>query len=161
MTVNTKEAPRRELEFATLEEALAEVEQLAAGPHEVTGNWSFAEIVEHLARSITANIDGVQAKPPLPVRLFGPVLKPMLKSQILGKAMTPGFKLPKNLQKEFFPREGTTLEQAVQLYRDEVARVAIASDLPDHPFFGRMTIEEVRLLHRQHAALHLSFVRPA
>lgn len=112
MAVNTKTASRRALHFDSLAEALADAEQLAAGPHETTGNWSLAQILEHLAKSIAANIDGVKAKPPLPFRVLGPVLKPFLKKQILHKAMTPGFKLPARLKPEFGPADAPALEDA-------------------------------------------------
>lgn len=161
MPVNTKTAPRRDVSYPTLEEALADAERLAASPHETTGNWTLAEILEHLARSIEANLDGVEAKAPLPLRLFGPILKPLLKRQVTGKSMLPGFTLPKNLQAEFFPREGTTLEQALAMYREQVERAMEATEVREHPFFGQMTRDELMKLHCNHAALHLSFVRPA
>lgn len=161
MTVDTKTAPRRELDFPTLSDALADAESVAAGPHETTGNWSFGQILEHLARSIDANLDGVEAKPPLPLRLFGPLMYPMMKRMVFGKAMVPGFTLPARFRPQFNPDGDPPLEEALAHYRNAVERANATTELKKHPFFGIMSMEEFNTLHTRHAALHLSFVRPA
>lgn len=161
MAVDTRKVPRRELHFATLEEALADAETLAAGSHETTGNWSLGQILSHLARTIDANLDGVDGKPPLPMRLLGPLRPIILKRIVFGKSMAPGFTLPEQFRKQFIPQDDSVLDESIAHYRSAVARVAAAQQIPKHPFFGNMSMDEVRRLHLRHAELHLSFARLA
>ena len=42
---------RRELSFTTLDEAVADATRLASGTVRTTGNHSFGQILEHLART--------------------------------------------------------------------------------------------------------------
>ncbi|MCE9554629.1 MAG: DUF1569 domain-containing protein, partial [Planctomycetes bacterium] len=52
--INTaKVAGRRPLRFASTDEVLAEVERLVAAPQvQPLGNWSLAQAISHLARSL-------------------------------------------------------------------------------------------------------------
>lgn len=159
MAVNTKTAPRRQLKFASLDAAYADAEAIAAGDYESTGNWSLTQIVEHLARSIHGTLDGAEAPAPLPLRIFGRWLRPIIKKQVLTEAK-PGFQLPKPFQKQFFPTDDVGLPDALAQYRAAIDRLETATTIPDSPFFGELSADEAKLLHRNHAALHLSFVRP-
>jgi len=90
---------RRELSFATLNEAVAEAERLADGEVRTTGNHSFGQILEHLARTHDMATGKVEApRPPLFIRL----MMPFIKSSII-KDVKPGFKLPAKAEAFFWP----------------------------------------------------------
>ena len=64
MMIDTKKvANRRELHFSTLSETSDEVERLAAGPVQMLGNWSFGQILTHLAGAMNASVDGALSSP--------------------------------------------------------------------------------------------------
>ena len=46
------EVERRQLHFSSLDEAAADAEALAGGEVMTSGNYSFGQIMEHLARTI-------------------------------------------------------------------------------------------------------------
>ena len=57
--VNTKTVTgRRELRYDNYDELLADAERLAGKEVRTLGNWSYGQILRHLARSIDAMIDG-------------------------------------------------------------------------------------------------------
>ena len=56
---------RRELEFSSLSQAVADIERLAAGEVRVTGKHSFGQIIHHLALSLDMSAGRVQP-PPIP-----------------------------------------------------------------------------------------------
>jgi hypothetical protein len=50
MPVNTAKVDgRRKLDYASLEEVLADADRLSSGPVKVLGNWSAGQIFKHLA----------------------------------------------------------------------------------------------------------------
>ena len=165
MTVDRKTAERRELTFNTLDEAVAEVEQLAAGPVRVTGNQSFPQLVEHLAKSVHANVAGLEAKFGLPMRAAAWCMRTFLGGLLRKKAttsrMSPGINLPKVLEPEFAGSPEASVEAAVDHYRNALRRLREADDIPTHPVLGKMTPRECEQLHCRHAELHLGFVHPA
>lgn len=161
-TVDTKESERRELTFPSIDEAVAEAERLANGPTRTTGNQSAGQLVEHLAKSIDANVAGVKAKFPLPVRAVLAVARPLLggvlKRSATRNPMPAGMTLPKVLRPEFASEGGLPIDEAVAAYRQAVARLKAADAIPTHPVFGEMTTAECEQLHCRHAELHLSFI---
>jgi Protein of unknown function (DUF1569) len=147
----------RSLSFASLDDALAEVESLASGEARTTGRFSFAQILRHLALTLDM-VSGHIAGPKLPwfIRFVGPLIK----KSVLSKPIKPGFKLPKTAQSFFWPAGDIDLPTALNHFRESLARYRSKSELPRHPIFGSMTREEHDLLQRGHMALHLGFVHP-
>jgi hypothetical protein len=93
---------RRKLSFKSLDEAVADAERLALGEVRTTGQHSFGQILEHLARSIDM-ATGRVAPPPLPV--FMRIMLPFIRGMILKGPVKPGVKLPK-ASEAFFWRDG-------------------------------------------------------
>jgi len=147
---------RRVLNFATIEEALADGEMLAACPNvRMLGNHSLGALLAHLGNAINSSIDGMPHRAPWFIR----ALAPMFKGRILKKGMSPGFKLPKARVSKSFPVMSPA--EGIKLYRRAIARLASEKMTSRHPAFGKMTQDEWYRLHCHHAAMHLSFAVPA
>ena len=149
-------ASRRPLVFRSIDRVMPEVDVLLLG-HETTGRWTLAQICNHLTRTIVGTVDGFPpgVRATWVVRaLLGPiVLRRVLKT---GR-MAAGIPAPKAIvpPSDLDPRaEAEALRAAINI-------LAGYSGPPlPHPFAGRITADDARLLTAIHAAHHLSFVRP-
>jgi hypothetical protein len=156
MPTTVEQTQRRSIEFTTLDEVRADIEALAAGSYVTVGNWSFAQILDHLGSSLIASIDGFPFKASWFVRWF---VAPMIKNSILTNQMKPGFKLPKKFS-SYLPSEECTMDEALPKVLAAIKRFDDEIPVADHPFFGKMASEEWMNLHVRHAELHMSFVVP-
>ena len=157
MSIDTKTVPgRRELTFASLDEVVADAEKLVASPNtKMLGNWPLSQLLTHLATAVNGSIDGYSAKAPWLVRLIGPLLK----GRFLKNKMSPGFKLPKDVEVGFFPAVPSP-QEALEELRAAVVRLKTEKMTTRHPVLGKLTHEEWTRLHLRHAELHLSFAIP-
>ena len=157
MTVDTRKiAGRRTLRFETFEQLMAEAERVASQPTRCLGNWTAAEILDHLARSIDESFAGSAQPAPWLARTF---IAPFVKKSMLTKGLPAGFQLPEGMVK-FQPRPSVSAADAIHGLRQATSRLSKESPSKPHPFFGTLTPEQWRLLHLRHAELHLSFVVP-
>lgn len=155
--VDRKKADRRSLHFDSIDDALAEAERLAASQVTTTGNQSYGQILEHLARTldvVSGKITGVNV--PLPLRIMGRAMKPFF----LSRPMKPGLNLPSAAQDIFWPSDEVSVEDAMTHFRTALDRFRNAKSLPKHPVFGKMSREQHNQLQCRHCELHLSFVHP-
>ncbi len=154
MLVNTKTVQgRRNLEFSTLDEIVADAEKLVAAKDTQTlGNWSLSHLLSHLTMTFNSSIDGFQIKAPLFIRL----IVPFFKKSVLRQKMSPGINLPKSAQAVAFPDVGSSQEALEQL-RKAVARAKSERMEAAHPGLGNMTQDEWVKLHLRHSEMHLSF----
>lgn len=148
----------RSLHFDDLEQAVAEVERLAATEIVTTGNYTFGQILEHLARTfdIVSGHQTIPFKPNIIVRFIAR----MMRSKILNGPAQPGFKLPPKAQSIFWPQSDVPVEEALRHFREALARYQAAKPLPTHVFFGKLTQAQHDQLQCRHCELHLGFVRP-
>lgn len=147
---------RRELSFASLDEAVAEATRLASGEVRTTGNHSFGQILEHLARThdmATGKIEG--PRPPLFVRL----MMPFVRSSII-KNVKPGYKLPAKAEAFFWPDQEFDVQEALAHLKESVEHFNTKGPLEKHPIFGKLSREKNTQLNCNHCAMHLSFVHP-
>ncbi len=158
-----KVAQRRKLQFHTLHDILRDVEQLAAVTSETgeaicaDGNWTPAQIVEHVTLFIDGATDGFGFQVPLIIRIMGKLFR----SSMLNKPLKPGIKLPANMD-VVLPDPQTTWDDAVSALRDAVARIDSGERMTQpSPLLGAMTHEDWVNLHCRHAEMHLSFMHPA
>jgi Protein of unknown function (DUF1569) len=149
---------RRELSFKSLDEAVAEVERLARGNTRTTGNHTFGQIVEHLARILdTAVGKTIPPRLPLILRLVMPVAKHI----VLRGPVKPGFKLPTEAQSFYWPEGDVDVQQALAHLRESVEDFKTKGPLAINPIFGKLSRERTLKLQCDHCAMHLSFVHPA
>ena len=152
----TTEPERRELSFASLDDVVSEAERLADGEVRTTGNHSFGQILEHLARTHDMATGKLEA-PPTP--LFIRLMMPFVKSSII-KNVKPGFKLSPKAEAFFWPDQEFKVQPALAHLKESVERFNTVGPLPKHPIFGKLSTEQATELNHKHCAMHLSFVHP-
>ncbi|MCA9051221.1 MAG: DUF1569 domain-containing protein [Planctomycetaceae bacterium] len=148
----------RELAFSSLDEVVAEAERLASGEVRTTGNHSFGQILEHLARThdiTTGKVTG--PAPPWYMRLLIPLMKPMI---FKDRPVKPGFQLPPQAEQYFWPDREFDVTDALAHLKESVEYYKANGPLAKHPMFGRVTEQQNLNLNCRHAALHLGFVHP-
>jgi hypothetical protein len=155
----TADITRRQLRFESLDDILRDAERLAARPHRTAGNWSYGQILRHLAKGADACFDG-----------FGPTfvpwwarwfVAPVVKKRFLRETMRAGIKVPEKVT-TLLPEADVSVAAGLQHLRQALAR--FQSETPDkpHPFLGRLrNKDEYVALMLRHSELHLSFVHPA
>jgi hypothetical protein len=156
MPVNTAKVDgRRKLDYASLEEVLADADRLSSGPVKVLGNWSAGQIFRHLALAFNGSIDGFTMTFPWPLRVMAKIFR----KKLLGGPMPAGFKLPSEGGKALAP-EPTSTEAGLADLHAAVARLERESHRAKHPMFGDLTKEQWNKIHLAHASLHMSFLVP-
>ena len=153
-----EQVERRELRFDSLHDAVADAERLAQGNVRTTGEHTFGQIVEHLARTHDM-ATGKTTGPTLP--FFMRLMMPFLKGSILNAPAKQGFKLPPAAQEFFWPDGDVDVQQAVAHLKQSVENYYSNGPLKVHPVFGKATREQIDNLNITHCAMHLSFVHPA
>ncbi len=158
--VNTKQvAGRRQLRFASIDEAVRDIDQLVdaerRGELRAIGNWTPGQIFNHLAAWIDYAYEGYPVKPP-PFFIRW-ILKATL-SRTLKKGLPVAVKIPGVPQ-------GTTgmdpAETAVAAQRLKKSFARLKSNEPakfHSPAFGEMSHANRIELNLRHAELHLSFL---
>ncbi len=156
--INTRKvADRRRLRFSNLQEVLADVERLdAVGGRRTTGNWSDAQIVQHVARMVNLSLDGFPGRAPLALRMVGKLMR----QSALTKTLQPGFRFPARFA-VLAPDPDVTWDRAVDDLREAVGRFRAQPEVFPSPVLGPLSHEEWEQLHCRHAELHLSFMHPA
>ena len=157
LMTSSNERARRTLKFISLNEVVADVKTLAAadaaGKLRCCGNWTFGQILNHLATWVDYSFDGVPMKVPFFVKWM---VRPM-KRRFLTKPMKAGSRIPKV--------EGGTLAisvvpttEALEHFHRSFDRLAKGPPAIPHMLFGLMTHDEWIAQHLRHSELHLSFV---
>jgi hypothetical protein len=155
----TAEIPRRKLRFDSLQGVLHDAEQLAARPHRTTGNWTYGQILSHLAKGADACFDGFgDFLAPWWARWF---IAPLVKKRFITGTMRAGIQVPLS-KTTLMPEPGITVEEGLAHLRRAMARFDAQTPGQPHPFIGRLrSREEYVALMLRHCELHLSFVHPA
>ena len=149
-------AARREIHYASLDQFQADAERLSKGKFHTVGKWSYPQILDHLARTMTASLDGFGFKAPWWARTF---IAPLAKNSFLTKTMKAGFKLPKSAR-SLAPAGDLSLPAAIENLRNAMTRCTRETPQAEHPFLGKLASQEWNSLYLRHAELHMSFVIP-
>lgn len=153
------EPDRRDLNFASMADVTADIEQLAGGEVRVTGHHSFAEIVRHLAIT-NEMLTGGPVPPKLP--WYMRLAMPFMRKSILENPVKPGFKLPTDQMQSFFwPTEPIDVTEAVARFNSSAERYETQGPPSTHPIFGSAEPETINTMLLRHAAMHLGFAHPA
>jgi hypothetical protein len=156
MPVNTaKVVGRRNLNYASLDELLADADRMSAGPVKALGNWSAGQIFRHLARAFNASIDGFTVTFPW----YLCVLARVFRKKLVAGPMPPGFKLPAKGASDLEP-EPTPAEAGLAELHAAVDRLGREPHRASHPLFGDLDRETWNTIHLKHASLHMSFLVP-
>lgn len=150
---------RRQLWFATIDDAVAEVDRIEeadkAGRLKAIGSWTPGQILAHVAAWIEYGYDGYPMQPP-PwfIRQF---LRWRVK-KYLRVGMPAGVRIPNVKNGTYGTEPLGTADAAARLRR---AFLRLRSGEParfDSPAFGPMSHEDRVRLNLRHAELHLSFL---
>jgi hypothetical protein len=151
-------AGRRELHFTKIDEALADVEQLAAAEREGrlrrVGNWTLGQTLGHLSAWADYSYDGAPLKVPFFVKL---IMRPM-KRRFLRGPMPAGRKIPK-VPGGTLAIDPLPTEEGLARFRRSFARIRDELPTRPHVLFGPLTHDQWIQSHLRHAELHLSFLR--
>ena len=149
---------RRELRFERIDDAQADVDQLATaerqGKVQCLGNWTAGQTLGHLATWAEYAFDGTPMHVPFFVRWL---VKP-IKNRILNSPMRAGSKLPR-VEGGTLGRDVIPFEKGLERFRDSFARLKTQKPTKPHPLLGALTHEQWIKLQLRHAELHLSFLR--
>jgi len=158
MSVNTKTVSgRRNISYKNFDDLLADAESLAGQEVTTVGNWSFAQIIDHVAIALDGSIDGVDMRAPWLMRV---VAKLFLKKKFLNQTLTPGYQLPESAKAQFVPSESVSLEDALTHFRHAIGRCKSETQRAPNVLLGHLTREESDRFHLRHAEMHMSFVKP-
>jgi hypothetical protein len=156
MPVNTaKVEGRRKIDYASLQEVVADADRLSSGPVKALGNWSAGQIFRHLALTFNGSIDGLSMKFPWPFRMMARLFR----KKILSGPMPPGFNLPADGAKALDPGDVST-EQGLAELHTAVTRLENEPHRAPHPVLGDLSKDDWNTVHLKHASLHMSFLVP-
>ncbi len=154
MTVATKKVEgRRTVQYASLHDLLNDAEKLSSTKIRTLGNWSFGQILKHIAMSLDSSIDGAGFMLPAPARWLMSLL---MKRKFLTKPIPPGFKAPDS----FIPKE-TSIEDGLTALRTAIDRQSHETKRAMHPAFGKISNDEWNDFNLRHSEMHMSFVIPS
>ena len=148
---------RRALRLESMDAILADAESVTSQPYRTVGGWSAAENIDHVANVVEMSLDGFTLDVPWPLKVVGRLF---LKPSWLKNGYKPGIRPPAKVAAAFAPREGVTLEQALERLRRMVTRSKSEPMDRPSPLLGALTHEQWEQMHCRHAELHLSFIVP-
>ena len=145
---------RRDIEFQSFGEALAEVDRLLNGRYERRGNWDLAQACDHLAYSFEGSVRGFDFGAPRIVQaLVGQyALRYVLKNR--RAPFRP--RVPKRLE----PPSGKDPVASADRLKESIREFESAAEVARHPFFGKISHDQWRQVHLFHCAHHLAFLHP-
>ncbi len=157
MTDTRQVTERRELHFNSMGDILNDVEYMAAGdPPRSTGNWTSAQIVQHVGLTIDFSIEGFPVpKAPLLLR----IACRLLRKKLLRDPMKPGVTLPPKFAR-LRPQTRVTWDEAVDGFRVAMTKLDTKRMTCRSPVFGKLSHEQWEQLHCRHAEMHFSFIAP-
>jgi hypothetical protein len=153
---------RRQLQFESVNDAVAEAERLATAEREgrltQVGNWTLGQILGHLATWANFAFDGYP--PEVHAPFFVRWIVRMFRGQILRKGMMAGVRIGK-VPGGTLGTEVVDVTEGLERFRAAMKRLAAAAPTAKNPVFGTMTHEQWIALNLRHAELHFSFLVPA
>jgi hypothetical protein len=154
----TARVERRPVRYQSLEDVLVDAEHLAVEGFRTTGNWTFGQILKHLAMGGDACFDGFgDWRAPWWARTF---VAPLLRKRFLYVAMPAGIRFPDTADR-LLPPERVLVEEALEHLRRSIARFENEMPNQPHPFLGRLrSRDEYLALMYRHCELHMSYVHP-
>lgn len=157
MQVNTRTVSnRRNLRYESLDDLLSDAERVTAEHVHAAGNWSVGQILQHLARTFDASIDGTDLRIPWIVRTGVRLL--FNRKRLLTQPLRPGFRIPRKGEGQFLPDADVSPAEGLAALRTAVQRYRTESQRAEHPVFGQLTAEEWDQMHLRHAEMHMSFI---
>ena len=153
----TKVTGRRELRYDTYDDLLADAERMASQEVKTLGNWSYPQVLDHLAKSLNKMIDGPGFMLPMPMRF---IMRLTMMKKMVNETFDPGFKFPASVAKDFDPDPTIETGAAIESLRAAIERVKADPTRAKHPGFGTITTRGWDQFQLRHCEMHMSFVQP-
>ncbi|MEM7454229.1 MAG: DUF1569 domain-containing protein [Planctomycetota bacterium] len=147
---------RLDLRYETLGAASREVRSSMEHGYELAGNWSLAQILDHLTLTMNMCMERPDFKFNIFVRTFAQMLFP----RFIRKG-TP-VSLRASAPPPLAPREGLDLDEATARFHAVIEKLEDESTefQPFHPLLGNLDRDGWLEMQRWHNAHHLSFMVP-
>jgi hypothetical protein len=146
--------PRRQIDFRDFQSIVTDIDRLQKNGCSQVGQWDLFRTCHHLGTTMRLSLEGFPKNAPW---YFRYIMAPLVKGRFLRKRRMPeGFQAPAAL----IPPESGDEKATVQSCKDLLVRVRDAKEFKLHPFFGKLTPDEWRLVHLIHSSHHLSFLIP-
>ncbi len=160
MIDTAKVADRRKLRFGSLADLRKDVDAIEAaqraGTLRVTGNWSPAQNLAHLAAFISYAYDGYPPGFPNPPWFIKFIFRFMKKKYLHG-GLPVGLRIPK-VPGGTVGADEMPFDDAVLRFRKAIGRLEQSPPTKPNVIFGPMSPDEWKAMHMRHAELHLSFL---
>jgi hypothetical protein len=155
-------ANRRVVRLRSVDDLAAEVEHLndaaANGNVRPLGNWSPAQVFQHIGRLIEFSYDGFPFRYPWPLRWGAWLIRRVSSRWLLALAFRPGFRNPPRAA-AVEPDPAVSLGEAVAYLRKQIDRLHSGERMTQaSPVEGSISHEEWVEGHLRHAELHLGFL---
>ena len=148
---------RRNLDFSSSDEVIADIQRLQAAGYEKCGNWNLTQICQHLTETMKGGMDGFGFR--LPWVLRATVAKWAfhygLRKRKLGSGL-PTFKMLKPTH-ENAADDDQVIENCIETCR---RAESFTGPIEDYPLLNDPSVEDWRQFMWIHAAHHLSFLVP-
>ena len=146
---------RRQLDFKSWPEALADIDCLYRAHYDRAGNWDLSQTLDHVGEGLRTALRGTDHRAAWIIRKF---LGPLVLQRILRhRRMKAGIKVPQ----WWLPGPSHDESAALDQFRSEISAFQEMTTTPfPHPFFGPLTKQQWNDLALIHAAHHLSFLIP-
>jgi hypothetical protein len=145
---------RRNIQFTTFDQVVADVSELQARGYQRCGNWALGQICDHLAIFLRGSLDGFSWMIPWIFRVT--IGRYFLRRILRQTKMATGMRVPK----VFLPGEPVGDAVSVESFLQVLRRYQNHNGpMAPSPFAGNLPRQEWDQLHLIHAAHHLSFLR--
>jgi hypothetical protein len=164
MSASAAKSPRRVLHFESVDLLAAEIERIVAAQHAghlaALGNWTPAQIFEHLARFIEFSYEGFPFRASWPVRTVSYAAKWIAWKRFVDWSLRPGFRIPAYAD-ALEPDPWADFDVATARLHAALLRIRRGQPMrAPSPFEGAISHEQWVYVHLRHAELHLSFLDP-
>lgn len=151
---------RRTLRLDSIDELAAEIDRLVNAQHsghlEAAGNWTPAQILDHLAVFMEFSYEGFPFRASWPVRAASHLAKWIAWQRFVDWALRPGFRIPNPALE---PDQWADFDVAAARLRAQVNRIRRGEPMTaPSPWEGALTQDQWIYVHLRHAELHLSFL---
>lgn len=149
---------RRDIDFHSGEEVIADIEHLRKAGYEKTKNWNLTQVCQHLAGTMNGGMDGFGFR--LPWILRATVVKWVFAYSLKKRKLMNGAPTFPSLQPK---AEDNADDDAVIDHCIETIRRAISFDgsMEDYALLDNLSVEDWRAFMWLHASHHLSFLVPS
>lgn len=153
--INTKQVKgRRPVHYNTYKDLMDDVFRVAPS-HKTLGNWSLAQICDHLARSFRLQVKAADIVLPWSVSTFARLF---LKRRFLTKSLPAGFSIPSKHVETLVASPDLPLTQAIANLEQVIEQCKETRASQPHPLLGKLNREEWEAFNLRHAEMHMSFV---